>query len=209
MGACDSSWSLGQLDVDRGLGERMSDTDLRELERRFRATGAVEDEATWLRGRLKAGGLSQQSLDLAAYLGHEGARAALGASAPLPHRDLHKLATTLTRDPPLALRAALAIGARLLEEQHAARGLSAAVEATRASVEGVGSVEDACGAWSNCGIELDFAAPLPTPDVEVLRLAVAHARLRKLTKECSSALRVDLSRWALGGDEHAQRGSCA
>ena len=46
----------------------MSDVDLRDLERRFRETGSVEDEATWLRARVQAGELEQGRLDLAAYL---------------------------------------------------------------------------------------------------------------------------------------------
>lgn len=57
----------------------MSDSRLRTLERRWIETGAVEDEAAWLRERLRAGGLSEEQLALAAHCAHEGARLALGA----------------------------------------------------------------------------------------------------------------------------------
>ena len=48
----------------------MTDSHLRELERRFRASGSVEDEAAWLRARVQAGELEQSKLELAAYCGH-------------------------------------------------------------------------------------------------------------------------------------------
>ena len=56
----------------------MSDQKLRDLERRWRETGSVEDEAAYLRERVRVGDLTQERLELAAYCGHEGARAALG-----------------------------------------------------------------------------------------------------------------------------------
>lgn len=48
----------------------MSDTVLRDLERRWRQTRSVDDEAAYLLGRVRAGAVSQQRLDLAAYCGH-------------------------------------------------------------------------------------------------------------------------------------------
>lgn len=48
----------------------MTDANLRELERRFRTSGNVEDEAAWLRARLQAGEVSQERLQLAAQLEH-------------------------------------------------------------------------------------------------------------------------------------------
>ena len=56
----------------------MTDSHLRELERRFRASASVEDEAAWLRARVQAGELSQERLELAAYLGHPAAGAPPG-----------------------------------------------------------------------------------------------------------------------------------
>jgi len=40
----------------------VSDADLRELERKFRETGAVEDEAAWFRERLRVGEVAQGTL---------------------------------------------------------------------------------------------------------------------------------------------------
>tara|TARA_R110002072_G_scaffold140386_2_gene284620 strand:+ start:207 stop:338 length:132 start_codon:yes stop_codon:yes gene_type:complete len=42
---------------------RVSDADLRELERRFRETGSVEEEAAWLQERVRAGELTQEHVD--------------------------------------------------------------------------------------------------------------------------------------------------
>jgi len=51
----------------------MSDARLRELERRLRASGAVADEAAWLRERARSGELAPERLALAARLGHAAA----------------------------------------------------------------------------------------------------------------------------------------
>ena len=58
------------------------DQHVREFERRFRETGGVEAEAAWLSVRLQAGGVTFADLKLAARLGHEAARRALGEAAP-------------------------------------------------------------------------------------------------------------------------------
>ncbi len=57
----------------------MSDTKLRELERRWKETGTVADEAAYLLERVRAGNLTRERLELAAYCGHEGAISALGS----------------------------------------------------------------------------------------------------------------------------------
>jgi hypothetical protein len=51
----------------------MSDTKLRDLERRWRGTDAVEDEAAYLLERVKVGDLTRDRLELAAYCGHKAA----------------------------------------------------------------------------------------------------------------------------------------
>ncbi len=56
----------------------MSDADLRELERRWQETNALADHVAYLRARKKLGPLAVERLDLAAYLGHEAARLAVG-----------------------------------------------------------------------------------------------------------------------------------
>jgi hypothetical protein len=68
----------------------MSDERLRMLERRWKETGAVEDEAAYLQERLRTGDLARDKLELAAYLGYPGARAALGGEAP-PADDLERV----------------------------------------------------------------------------------------------------------------------
>lgn len=64
----------------------MSDARLRELERTWRATDAVADEAALLAEQVRAGVLEPQRLQLAAELGHEAARLA-GASHALDGLD--------------------------------------------------------------------------------------------------------------------------
>ncbi|MGE0707992.1 MAG: hypothetical protein AB7N76_14850 [Planctomycetota bacterium] len=59
------------------------DADLRELERRWLASGAVEDGVACLRARLRAQAISEETLRLAAHLGHPAAVAALEAPAYL------------------------------------------------------------------------------------------------------------------------------
>lgn len=68
----------------------MTDDRLSELERRFRATGAIEDEVPLLRRRLRRGDLTAERLELAAYLGHEAAALACSAEgvAPPTHIDV-------------------------------------------------------------------------------------------------------------------------
>jgi len=59
----------------------VSDGTLRELERKFRETGSVEDEAAWLRARVQTGDLEQERLEFAAQCGHAAALAALPTSS--------------------------------------------------------------------------------------------------------------------------------
>lgn len=56
----------------------MTDHRLRRLEREVASSPSLESEAALLRERLRAGTLSPERLELAAYCGHEGARGALG-----------------------------------------------------------------------------------------------------------------------------------
>jgi len=74
----------------------VSDADLRELERRFRETGCVEDEAAWLRARAQAGELEKSRLELAAYCHHEAAVTALGLEALGEQRGFRRWANGLS-----------------------------------------------------------------------------------------------------------------
>lgn len=58
----------------------MSDARLRELERRWRETQALADEAAYLQERRRVGELSQDHLELAALCGHDAAQLALGGT---------------------------------------------------------------------------------------------------------------------------------
>lgn len=60
----------------------MADLDLRTAARAASAFPSPEAEAAFLRARLRAGTLSLERLELAAYCGHEGARATLDARIP-------------------------------------------------------------------------------------------------------------------------------
>lgn len=62
----------------------MTDQRLRQLAREASAFHTPEAEAALLRARLRAGSLTYERLELAAYCGHHGARAALGPSNRLP-----------------------------------------------------------------------------------------------------------------------------
>lgn len=54
----------------------MTDSRLSRLERAWEASGSAIDEAAYLRERVRTGDLSRDRLDLAAYCGNQGARAA-------------------------------------------------------------------------------------------------------------------------------------
>ncbi|MGE0713258.1 MAG: hypothetical protein AB7N76_35990 [Planctomycetota bacterium] len=83
----------------------------RELERRSRAAGAPEDEEAWLRARLREGALSPERLELAAFLGHGPARAALGLEGPAPELPLVTWAARLADfGQEATVRASLAAG---------------------------------------------------------------------------------------------------
>jgi hypothetical protein len=84
----------------------MSDQRLRDLERRWRETGTVEDEAAYLLERVRAGDLSRERLEIAAYLGHEGAAMALAPTRIelLWDGQRANLNTLFGRDPTLPLR---------------------------------------------------------------------------------------------------------
>lgn len=57
----------------------MSDTKLREAERRWKEAGSTESEAAFLLERVRVGNLACERLEVAAYCGQEAARQAVGA----------------------------------------------------------------------------------------------------------------------------------
>jgi hypothetical protein len=77
----------------------MGDERLRELERRFVATGAAEDGAAWLLERVRAGELARTRLEVAALCGHPGALLLTGREPPPDFARDVKEDTTQRGDP--------------------------------------------------------------------------------------------------------------
>jgi len=72
----------------------VTDSRLQDLERAWRASGAVDDEAAYLRERVRVGELNRQRLELAAWTGHVGALLVCGSDESAPQRsfaDLHEV----------------------------------------------------------------------------------------------------------------------
>ncbi|MBL4846153.1 MAG: hypothetical protein JKY65_11550 [Planctomycetes bacterium] len=93
----------------------MSDQHLRELEATWRASGSVEDEAAYLLERVRAGELTQERLELAAYCGHKGARVEELKSAPQEHGSRRWYLFLSWRGQEACVRASLAALALLRE----------------------------------------------------------------------------------------------
>jgi len=64
----------------------MSDSRLQELRRAWEASESVEDEAAYLRERVRAGELKPSAVELAAYAGHPAAERAAGQAASTAER---------------------------------------------------------------------------------------------------------------------------
>src|SRR5277367_4583930 len=75
----------------------MSDEAVRDLERAYRVSGSVADEAAWLRARERSGALPRARLELAAFARHGAARLALGGAAPREERDVRRWCDGLER----------------------------------------------------------------------------------------------------------------
>lgn len=69
----------------------MSDERLRQLERRWKETGSAEDEAVFLLARVRAGELTRERLELAAFCGSPGALRAAPQVVEKPSEDLGRL----------------------------------------------------------------------------------------------------------------------
>lgn len=76
----------------------MADARLRELERRWRASGSPDDETAWLRGCLHARTLPRERLALAAAWGHGPAADALDEPPPWPERLVDLVERTVKAD---------------------------------------------------------------------------------------------------------------
>lgn len=95
----------------------VSDLTLRQFELKWRETGAVEDEVTYLQELRRAKRVDKAGLKLAAQLGSQAARLLLKDEAPEavePWADLMGGRELPWDDPPFAIRAALAAGPALV-----------------------------------------------------------------------------------------------
>lgn len=96
----------------------MSDERLRQLERTWRETGAVEDEAAWLRERVRVGDLDLEGLELAAYCGRPAARMIIDDSSSKPPREPLEIQAwvegVVARSKPAAVIAAVAAAEKFL-----------------------------------------------------------------------------------------------
>lgn len=130
---------------------QMSDQKLRELQRRWKETQSVEDEATYLLERVRVGDLSKAALELAAYCGHEAARLACSTapgdeSRNLVSESLRTALSTIRRvfgRPVLARACLLMFGQAHFEEGPVTKVLEAGSEwAERPSQEAARRVRD-------------------------------------------------------------------
>lgn len=91
----------------------MSDARIRELERRWRETGAPEDEGAYLKELVRTGGLSDSEVRLAAALGHPASKIVLGDTREVP-ASASLWRSLGARGPEVAIRVVVAL-ARSLE----------------------------------------------------------------------------------------------
>ena len=199
----------------------------RELERRFRASRSSEDEAAWLRERLRAGRLQAERLRLAALVGHPAACQAVGTQPLLDPAALAGAIAEHGREPQLRALLALARGGLPEWEQRFPRDdrprialEAAAGEAgcpcprhRTAVVERLPAAADAWAAARQLGAQRAAQAALlcqlaaavagraPAglePGLEELRAAILAAGDLDAPARVRAALRAALVPWALG-----------
>ena len=92
----------------------MTDSRLQQLKRAWEASGSVEDETAYLRERGRAGDLTEERVELAAYCGHTASRLYLSVKGGAPDRSAREIRSRLIRlgGKPLAMRALLAMAWR-------------------------------------------------------------------------------------------------
>jgi hypothetical protein len=181
----------------------VTDSSLRELERRFRASGSVEDEAAWLRARLQAGELSEGRLCLARFCQHAAAQIVLGADAPTlssitrgwaqnwagVREDLVRglRSASAERDPPKDARGRWRAMRRVAPNQVYREQAARALELLDAA--------EPAASWL---IPYDWVTQLQDKGREVsIRAGVAGARVHTWPEEEEAALRA-VEAWILG-----------
>ncbi len=126
----------------------MSDLRVRQLQRRWEETNALEDEAAWLAERIRAGEITGPQAKLAAAVGHPAAELVTGGSPGMVPKSLVEL-TELTREFASAGRTSLLLRVGI-----------ACAEACNLSVGGenldlalANSAVDSAKAWLSCPCE--------------------------------------------------------
>lgn len=199
----------------------MSDDRLRELERRWRSSGADSDEAAWLSERIRTGALSHERVRAAAILQHPAALLVIGDPQARGWKDA-------LADKEVAVRATMVILERLcrdLKMDLLPSSVNTMFLVVRSwflyhSPELVAQIE-AC--IDNC--EADCLCPMPQPEEVVLMLRLASIlgqtvinhvdgvnELMSTLALCTPAsdefvihvLRTDLCPWLLGHDNPPQ-----
>lgn len=149
----------------------MTDSRLQELKRAWEASGSVDDEAAYLRERVRVGDLTQERLELAAYWGQVAARMVTGEGV---HE--HEVAVEDALKRPKAAYAPLlaALANRLLPQYERRFGEDARL---RVAV-------NAALAWCRCPCSQHEKAvvsasrqPAPTTEADRARLVVSTACL--------------------------------
>lgn len=118
---------------------RMADEQLQELERRWRATGALEDEVEWVAALVRARRVSAADLELAATVGSLAARRLLPGRRWPGDRSVQAMATSLASAPrPVQVRALVALSRLVLPVWSRSHPgdlrLAAAIEASEESL---------------------------------------------------------------------------
>jgi len=194
----------------------MSDERLRQLERRWRASGSVHDESGYLLERVRAGDLSRERLELAAYCGHQGARAASAGDAPAAPQGLGDWGRGLEpwgKEP--CVRAALSAGwAQSQAKEYsvdAVRALRRALAWIRCPCQRHRALaREAAGRSSKIRSATEAALAAAAADAEgaASKASKALARAAKVVGEgrVRAAAQSDVASWALGnGDPVAQK----
>lgn len=189
----------------------MSDEALRTLERRWRESGAIEDEAALLLERARRGDLTPERLELAAYCHHPAAVFARGGASPSEGEELESWLRGLTERGRPAFRLAAVLVARAVLKN---------ARASSSSGELPADVGAAAREWVHCpcqehlelaleagsiavrGTPLEemgwcaAAAAAPLESGPMLLARVIH-RVEAGTPDLMTQLRSALSAWAL------------
>jgi len=92
----------------------VTDSKLRELERRWKESGRVDDEAAYLLGRMRVGDLERRMLELAAYSGHHASIRAIDSKATEEHHSIELFVKHICQwGPKAGVRAAVAAEERV------------------------------------------------------------------------------------------------